>query len=123
MSRKLTTYTQPSIAERLATAPTIEDLSRLWGALGRRVAAGQIDADEKTMQRWVAACWLRVEELIANAQTPGEACYVFNVTLRWPKPAGVERRLRSDLERVVRALPSDAERLKAQGVVIQGVTA
>ena len=122
MSRKLTTYTQPSIAERLATAPTIEDLAVLWRELGRRVVMGKIDADGKTVQRWIAACWLRVEELIQAAPTPGEACYVFNVTRTWPKPPGVERALRDVLERTVRAMPSDAERLKAQGIVIVGIT-
>lgn len=123
MSRKLTTYTQPSITERLASAASIEELARLWGALGRRAAAGQIEADEKTLQRWLAACWLRVDGLILEAPTAAEAGYVFDFVRRWPKPPGVPAALAATLARRVAALPDDVAALRAAGVVFEEASA
>lgn len=110
MSRKLTTYRQPSISDRLAAARDIRQLAAIWHSLGRIAREGKVDADRKTVDRWIEACWVRVGELIVNARTPSEACYVFNATLRWRKPVGVEQALRATLHRTVRAMPNDVER-------------
>lgn len=122
MSRKLTTYNRPSIATLLATAPTFEQLARYWHDLGRAGRAGNIDADDKTVNRWLEACWVRVGYFIVRAPTANAAAYVYNSVRRWKKPPGVEEQLRDLFERTVAAMPDEVEQLARRGITIEDVS-
>lgn len=122
MSRILTTYKRPSITVLIDTAPTIDALAKLWHDIGRAGRAGKISAADKTLDRWIEACWVRVGHFIVNAQTPGEASYVFNVVRRWQKPPGIDKQLEALLARTVADMPDDVERLARAGIIIEGVS-
>lgn len=121
MSGKLTTYIRPSVRTLIETAPDIDRLARLRQGLARVAAAGKMTAEKKTLDRWTLALWNRVGELLVAAPTPEQATYVANVVRRWPKAGAVERELEALLARHVAAMPSPAERWKAQGITIEGV--
>jgi len=88
VSRKLTTYTEPSVAERLARAPSIDVLRLLRGSLAVGSIKGNVDPSEKTEKMWEHIFWRRVIELML---TPGGDCptYIYNEALRWSKPPHV----------------------------------
>lgn len=122
MSRKLTTYTRPSLADQIATAPTIERLGRLVVLLELGLTSGKLEPEAKTINRWREALWRRIGELLVAAESAGEACYVFNATRAWPLPATVRAALEQLLAKTVARLPNDVELLARRGVVIEGVS-
>lgn len=122
MSRKLTTYKQASILEQIEQAPEISVLAGYRNQIGVARLSGQLQPSEKTMREWTAALWQRVVELMRAAQTPEQVTFIFNATLGWPKPHDFALALESICFRRCAELPSPAERLKAQGVVIAGIT-
>lgn len=122
MSRVLTTYKNPSIADRLAAVTTIEQLAAWRVALQEAYQNGQLKPSEKTVRTWHERLWEKVFALIAAAPTPSAACFVYNVTLRWLKPEGMQENLWRLLSARVAQLPNDVERLAHQGVTIEGVS-
>lgn len=122
MSRRLTTYTRPSLADTIAAAPTIEELGRLLLLLEYGVRSGRLDPDPKTVDRWRENLWRRIGELVAAAESAGAACYVVNYTRGWRLPASVRAALDDLLQRTVARLPDDVELLARRGVVIAGVS-
>lgn len=122
MSRRLTTYLRPSVRARLETAPDIERLAQLWAGINRAGRAGKLRAEKKTLDRWTVAVWNRVGALMGAAPTDGDLCFIYNVVLRWPKPAVVERELEALLKRRMAVLPNQAEREAAAGIELGGRT-
>jgi hypothetical protein len=116
--------TQPtrelSIAELLASAPSIEALAALRRGIAEMEACGALAPTRRTRLVWIERMWVRVIELMR--ENPRSAPYIYSVTLRWPKPDGFQRFLWTQMEELVRPLPTYAEELKAQGIVIEGVT-
>ena len=120
MSRTLTTYKRPSIAVLLATTGTIESLAAMRVEMLRALATGEIAPSEKTVREWHEAIWVRVIELMQRC--PRQAAYIFNTTLTWDKPAGLEDGLRGIMAQLLSACPSDAAAQQAQGISIEGIT-
>ena len=116
--RTLTTYKRPSLAVMLASAPTIQHLAAYREEMGRLFKAGMLAPAEKTRLAWIETLWVRVAELIAAAYTPEHAVLIYNTTLTWQKPAGVEEMIEAIFERRVAALPSAAERFALMGVEV-----
>lgn len=122
MSRDFTAYKYPSISDRLAAVTTIEQLAAWRVALQEAYQSGQLKPSEKTVRTWHERLWEKVFALIATAPTPSAACFVYNVTLRWLKPEGMQEQLWRLLSARVAQLPNDVERLAHQGVTIEGVS-
>lgn len=120
MSRKLTTYRQPSITTLIATAPDILALDAMRGEIARSFAAGAIHVSEGTRRRWLVALWTRVIELMRLE--PADATWVYNTVLGWPRPADFDAFFEEEYRAIVREVPSEAEALRRAGVVIVGVT-
>lgn len=120
MSRKLTTYRRPSIANLISIAPDINQLAQLREGMAVMFRAGELAPSEDTRREWHARLWARVLELMQTQ--PEHASYIYNVTLGWPKPAGLEAVIEEVSRRASASIPSPAERLRAQGIIIVGVT-
>ena len=122
MSRKLTTYKNPSIAEQLSACETILQLATWRVRLQEAYQSGALQPARKTVLEWQQRLWERVFFLVATAATPGDACFIYNVTLRWQKPAGMQEALWHVLSTRVAQLPDDVERFARQGVTIEGIS-
>ncbi len=114
--RRVTTYTAPSIEERIAGAPSIFALCVARLALAELFRAGELTPSESTRRRWNQALWVRVFELMLAAQTPEEATLVYNATMLWAKPDGVGEALEQRMARRVAAMPPPAARWRIEGV-------
>ena len=110
----------PSVRDLLARAPSIEALAELRRGIFAVHLAGGLDAKASTLREWEERLWVRVVELMRA--TPTDAMYIYNTTLRWGKPAGLAYALEYEVTTLLRALPNEAERLLAQGIIIEGVT-
>lgn len=122
MSRKFTTYKHPPITDAIAAAVHISVLAAYRDQLSQAFASGQLTPSEKTKRDWLAALWARVIELMRAAPTPEEVMLIYSVTMGWAKPPGLQLALEVLMQKRCAELPSPAERLKAQGIVIAGVT-
>ncbi len=123
MSRKLTTYQRPPILETIARCPHISVLASYREQLGEAFRAGGLQPSDKTRREWNEALWVRVLQLIHAAPTCEEATLIVSTTLSWPKPADLQAAIEQAMQRRCAELPSPTERLKASGIVIEGVTA
>lgn len=122
MSRKLTTYRHPSIADRLANARSIDEIAMLREVLQDLFRDGKLDPAGKTVRTWHETMWARVTQLILAAATDEDACYVYNVALAWPKPAGLQEALATFLAAKVARMPNHVERLSRAGIIVEGVS-
>jgi hypothetical protein len=109
---------RPSVEALLATTGTIESLDAMRRAIAEGLASGEIDPAPKTLERWTTALFTRVLELMALQ--PRQAPYIYNVTLGWPKPAGLQEALAEQVRLVTAPLPSEAELLRIRGTPIEG---
>lgn len=98
---------RPSIRDLFATTGTIESLAEMRAEMLRALAAGEIAPSDKTLLEWHEAIWVRVAELMTLR--PREAAFIFNLTLRWPKPPGLEDGLRQAVAELMAPLPTPAE--------------
>lgn len=105
MSRKLTTYTRPSILQLLATTGTIDSLAKMRAEILASVASGEIAPRPRTLLAWNEAIWVRVLELMARQ--PAQAPYIYNLTLAWPKPDALARALEAQLRLVLAEAPTE----------------
>jgi hypothetical protein len=115
--RPLNTRRMPSVAQLLATTGTIESLAAMREHMLEGVASGSMKPSAKTFVDWEAAIWVRVFQLMALR--PRRAPYIYNVTLLWPKPPGLQEALWAQMEIVTRPLPSEAAMLEILGTPIQ----
>ncbi len=93
---------RPPILAMLETTGTIESLAEMRSAIEDGVRSGEIGAAEKTVLAWRDAIWVRVLELMALQ--PGNAPYIYNVTLCWPKPPGLQEALWAQVQLVTETL-------------------
>lgn len=105
MSRKLTTYRRPSIADQLSSAKSVMELSRLRDAILAESKAGHISASGKTVRTWEEAMLRRIVELIVSARCARQATFIFNVVFRWFEDDEVREGLRELTRRTAARLP------------------
>jgi hypothetical protein len=124
MSRILTTYKKPSIAERIASAKDVEHLARIRRLILWDLAHSKISPDEKTLRRWSDELWRRVLHFILHARTGAELTFVWNSVLNWQRPDEMTAAfLLAQYLEAVREMPSPTAQLLAAGVSIEGVSA
>jgi hypothetical protein len=117
--RRRTSYPRPPIVELIGMCGSIQALGRLRGALATGAFHGTITPSEKTERAWERAFWKRAAELILSSDRP---TFIYNYMIRWPRPQWARELIEMALELQCKSLPSDAERLLQQGIIIQGVT-
>lgn len=105
----------PSIRDLFASTGTIESLAAMRAEMLRALGAGEIQPSEKTLREWQEAMWLRVFELMANE--PRSAPYIYNVTLRWEKPAKLAAALDRWMQDVTAPVMSDGAILRMRGIL------
>lgn len=93
----------PPIFDLLSTTGTIESLAAMRAQIIASIETGEIAPSRKTQERWSEAIWVRVLELMALQ--PRQAPYIYNVTLRWPKPAALQAALEAQMQLVTAAVP------------------
>jgi hypothetical protein len=118
MSRILTTYKQPSIADRIRTAADVKDLSQLRDEITFAMLKAGLDPSGRTIRDWREAVYTRICQLIAAAITPGDACFIFNTVYLWYPHDDIRAHLRGQLDQRLAQLPDDATRLRAEGIEI-----
>lgn len=107
MSRVLTTYKNPSIADRIASASDVHQLAALRRLILLDLARGAISPDGKTLDRWTSALWGRVLHFMQSATTGEKLTLVWNVTLNWTRPnEATAQFIESEYQTAVRRMPS-----------------
>lgn len=97
----------PSVAQLLAAAPTFEDLAELRRRIFVVHQNGLLAATPKTLRTWEERLWVRVIELMRAE--PTRAPFIFNATLRWTKPVGLQQALDREMQRLVAPLTAEAK--------------
>jgi hypothetical protein len=122
MSRTLTAYKRPPIAEVFGQCGSIQALGRVRSGLAYGAFQGTIHPSEKTERSWERAFWTRVIELILSADGV-TVCptFIYNHQLRWKRPPHIAAAVDAAFEAQYRSLPSPAERMRAHGIVIEGI--
>ena len=122
MARTLTTYRRPSIRDLFAQAESIDAVAKLRAQVQAVVAAGKMDADATTRVSWHIAQWQRVVELMQAAPTGEALCYISCVSMSWWCPPEARAAIDQVFAARAKELPSPAERMHREGIVIVGVT-
>lgn len=123
MSRILTTYKQPSIADRIRTAASVQEIARLRDEIAFALLKAGLDPSGRTIRDWREAVYTRICQLIAAAPTPGDACFIFATVYRWYPHDDIRAHLQTQLDQRLQQLPDDATRLTAEGIEIGGLCA
>lgn len=115
--RRRTQYRRPPMAKIIEMCGSVQALGRMRGMLANAAYEGRMNPSQKTESEWERVFWTRVIALLV--QNP---IFVYNHTLRWAKPPHIRQAIEYTFEAIVKSLPSPAERLKARGIIIEGVT-
>ena len=120
--RRRTVYTRPAVVDLIRKCGSIQALGRLRGGLAFGAFKGTVKPSEKTEREWERAFWGRVIELMLASN--GDPCptFIYNHQLRWHKSPAIEAAVQAAMVAAMAALPSPAERLRAQGITIEGIT-
>ena len=106
---------RPSVNQMLATAPTFEALAAMHAeilcGLAGEPGIERIHPSPKTLRVWAETVWARVLQLMA--EQPRQAPFIYNATLRWPKPAALQAELERAMRAAVATLPPSAFATKA----------
>lgn len=120
-------YLRPSMLQRIENARSVEELNVLRllitaGLVNDQLGGREFAPDERTVQKWARAQWDRALQLILTAPTGSELCYRYNFMFTWPKAEVTRQALEFAFQLKAPALPSIAQELLAQGIIIQGIT-
>jgi len=113
-----TEYKRPPIAALIGACGSVQALGRMRGMLSKMAHEGRMTPSEKTEAEWERIFWKRVLVIMLSTQEP---CFVYNYILRWPKPPHFAAAIEAAFEAQCRSLPSPTDRLRAQGITIEGI--
>lgn len=117
MPRKLTTYKNPSVGERLMESPDVESHHSLFF-----YALKNAEASADTRRKWTEIYLNRQMELMISAPTAEVLCFNYNfikfATGLHPSIAPI---FELAFKQRAKQLPSPTQRMREQGIIFEGV--